>query len=130
MKLTNEQTKTLEFLHENDKAIYHQHHLEQMNIEDAYSSLDKGNLIALVDQTQGIIGYIMDDSIDTIEDMLNLQQYSNDNNTQDISLWEHIDNACGSVWNAIENNTNENLQQDLDHAFQLLVSIKQKLEGE
>lgn len=49
---------------------------------------------------------------------------------KDISQWEHIDNACGSVWNAIENSTNEQLTSEMEYAFHLLMEIKQKLEGE
>lgn len=130
MKLTTEQTKTLEFLFENNKARYYNQDLETINIPDASQSLVSGELVGLVDESKGgIIGYIMQDSIDEVQSMLNLQQYSNDNPTQEVSLWEHIDNACGSVWNAIENSTNEQLTNEMEYAFHLLMEIKQKLEG-
>lgn len=54
----------------------------------------------------------------------------NNSSTQEISQWEHIDNACGSVWNAIENSIDENLTSKLEYAFHVLVEIKQELEDE
>lgn len=129
MKLTNEQTKTLEFLFENNKARYYNQDLETANISDASQSLVSGELVGLVDEAKGgIIGYIMEDSIDEVQSLLNLQQYSNESQSTNISQWEYLDNACGSVWNALKNSKDDDEKDFLSYIFHALVSAKNKHE--
>jgi len=50
------------------------------------------------------------------------------NQSSNISQWEHLDNACGSVWNALRNSRDDDEKEFLSYIFHALVSAKNKHE--
>ncbi|UNY39963.1 hypothetical protein KLEB273_gp142 [Bacillus phage vB_BauM_KLEB27-3] len=72
IKFTKEQTETITEMYENETAVFYHQDMEDENKKDAITSINSDHLDCLIDENEGIIGYISKDYANDIAAALNL----------------------------------------------------------
>lgn len=72
IQFTKEQTETITEMYENETAVFYHQDMEDENKKDAITSINSDHLDCLIDENEGVIGYISKDYANDVAAALNL----------------------------------------------------------